>query len=30
MEKTLADAVVTVRNYYKSLPERMAAVSKCG
>ena len=26
MEKTPADAVVTVRNYYKSLPERMAAV----
>ena len=25
MEKTPADAVVTVRNYYKSLPERMAA-----
>ncbi|GAB4512721.1 MAG: aconitate hydratase [Sulfuricaulis sp.] len=26
MEKTPADAVVTVRNYYKSLPERMVAV----
>jgi aconitate hydratase len=26
MEKTPADAVVTVRNYYKTLPERMAAV----
>lgn len=26
MEKTPADAVTTVRHYYKSLPERMAAV----
>lgn len=26
MEKSPADAVVTVRNYYKSLPERMRAV----
>ena len=26
MEKTPADAVITVRHYYKSLPDRMAAV----
>ncbi|MDH3311137.1 MAG: aconitate hydratase [Gammaproteobacteria bacterium] len=28
MEKTPADAVVIVRNYYKSLPERMTAVRR--
>ncbi|MEK6770243.1 MAG: hypothetical protein AABY62_01205, partial [Pseudomonadota bacterium] len=28
MEKTPADAVVTVRHYYQSLPARMAAVRK--
>ena len=28
MEKTPADAVIIVRNYYKSLPERMMAVRR--